>query len=223
MAHSFANGQTKPQRTRIQQGAVSLLSGLKKSAGGYLVEVMPFPYTVEPKDADSIAQFVAMLSRAPSVAIAVGARESEIKTIGGFYEGGEIDLMVYVSSNNARNAQIGRLEIDTAGLAADTADPGLHIVMDHVKELLLGQRLDSGTDIKQVKPHREYEIATLQQITIWCQVYKVTVLVQLDEFRTVQQLLTSLRFRAATNPAEVHLPAAKTDHNTVDVNVDDLA
>ena len=224
MSHVFDTGAATPQRTRIQRGAISLLSGLKKSNGGYLVEVMPFAFTLKPTTAgDDVAQFVNALSRAPSIAVAVGDRKSEIKTLGGYADWGEIELLVYFSSNNARNQQLGRMELDTAGAADDHADPGLHIVMEHAKELLLGQRLDSGTDIKQVRPFMEEEVCTLQPITIWLQTYKVTVLTQLSEFRTVTQLLESIRFRAAINPAEVHLPATKIDHGTVDINVDDLS
>jgi len=224
MSHVFDTGASAPQRTRIQRGAISLLSGLKKSAGGYLVEVMPFAFTLKPTTSgDDVAQFVNALSRAPSIAVAVGDRKGEIRAIGGFAEQSEIDLLIYFSSNNARNQQIGRMEIDTAGTADDHADPGLHVMMEHAKELLLGQRLDSGTDIKQIRPFMEEEVCTLQPITIWLQTYRVTVLTQLSEFRTVTQLLESIRFRAAINPAEVHLPAPKTDHGTVDINVDDLA
>lgn len=223
MAHQFATTASQPQRTRIEKGVVSLLSGLKKANGGYLVEVKPFAFTLKPTTTgDDVAQFVAEMSRAPSIAVHTGDRDERVKTIGGFAYESEIDLLVYFSSNNARNQQVGRMEIDSAGLASNSADPGIHIAMEHAKELLLGQRVDSGQDIKQVRCHREEEIVSAQPITIWLQTYKVTVLTQLDQFRTVTQLLDSIRFRAAGDPAEVHLPAAKTKSNTVDVNVDDL-
>lgn len=223
--HKFDTGKTVPQRTRIQQGAVQLLSGLKKSNGGYLVEVMAFPFTLKPTTSnDDAAQFVTALSRAPSIAVAVGDRDSEVRGIGGFQEWGDIELLVYFSSNNARNMQVGRMEIDAAGLADLTADPGLHVVMEHAKELLIGQRAGApGSDIKQIRPVKEEEIWTAQPITIWLQTYKITVLTQISEFRTVTQLLESIRFRAALAASEVHLPAAKADHATVDVRVDDLS
>jgi len=225
MAHQFATGQTKPQRTRLQQGAVTLLSGLKRSAGGYLVEVLPYAFTMDgTTTSDDVAQFVNALSRAPSIAVHVADREDRPAAIGGFASWGEVDLLVYHSSNNARNQQIGRMEIDTAGLADDHADPGLHIMMEHARELIIGQRAGApGDDIKQVRPFREQEVITAQPITIWLQTYKVTVLTQLDEFRTVTQLLGSLRFRTSQDLTEVHLPAAKTKSTTLDINEDDLA
>ena len=225
MAHQFDTGQTAPQRTRLEQGVVSLLSGLKKANGGYLVEVMPYAFTMESAaDEESVAQFVMTLSRAPSIAIHVGERVDEPGGIGGFSFRGEFDLHVYLSSNNMRNQQIGRMQIDGAGLANDQADPGLHIVMEHVRELVIGRYATTpvGADIKQARPFRERAIITAQQITIWEQLYKVKVNTQIDEFRTVAQLLTSIRFRATQNLADQPPPAAAHDKTSIDLNVDDL-
>lgn len=225
MAHQFDTGQSAPQRTRLELGVVSLLAGLKRANGGYLVEVQPYAFTMETAaDEESIAQFVTTLSRAPSIAVHVGERVDEPGGIGGFSFRGEFELHVYLSSNNMRNQQVGRMQIDSAGLANDQADPGLHIAMEHVRELVIGRYATTpvGADIKQARPYRERAIITAQQITIWEILFKVKVMTQLDEFRTVSQLLESIRFRAAQNPAEVHLPAAKTDPRTTDINVDDL-
>jgi hypothetical protein len=225
VAHAFDSQQSAPQRTRMQHAAISLLSGLKRSAGGYLMNVIPFAFQLRPNtDKDDVAQFVSAISKAPSIAVAIGDRTSEIKTIGGFMEWGEVELLVYFSSNHARDQQIGRQEIDAAGLASDTADPGLHVALEHARELLLGQYCAAaGTDIKQIRPHREEEIVTLQPISIWLQTYRVSVMFQISEFRTVTQLLESIRFRAAQNPNEAHLPAAATDVRTIDVHEDSLA
>lgn len=225
MAHAFDTGSTKPQRTRIQQGAIALLSGLKRSNGGYLMEVLPFGGVIRSySDEEGAAELVSLLSKAPSIAIALGDRTDRPVGMGGFGSWGEIDLLVYFSSNNARNAQIGRQEIDVAGAANDTKDPGLHVMMEHAVELLIGQRCGGvGDDIKQIRREVEQEIATTPAVTVWMQLYKITVLTQISEFRTVDQLLESIRFRVAANPNEVHLPAAATDHRTIDVNVDDLA
>lgn len=225
MAHKFATGASAPQRTRLQQGIVSLLSGLKKANGGYLVEVMPYSFTMETVgDPEDVAQFVNILSRAPSIAVHVGERTDESGAINGFSWKGEFDLHVYLSSNNMRNQQVGRMEIDSAGLANDQADPGLHIVMEHVRELVIGAYATTplGGDIKQARPYRERAIITAPQITIWEQLYKVKVMTQYDEFRTVAQLLTSLRMRATQNLADQPPPAAPLDKTSIDVQVDDL-
>lgn len=224
MAHSFDNGLHVPQRTRIRRGAVTLLSGLKRSAGGYLVDVIPYGGVVRTyTDTEGVQQIVATLSRAPSIAVAVGDRASLVAGIGGYQERGEIDLLIYFSNNNARSEQRWRQEIDSAGLASDTADPGLDVILDHAKELLIGQLVaGSAKDIKQIRPEREEELVTAEAVTIWLQTYKVTTHVQISEFRTVTQLLTSLRMRAATNPLETTPPAAKIDGNSIDIQDDGL-
>lgn len=225
MAHAFDTGASKPQRTRIQQGAISLLSGLKRSNGGYLMEVLPFGGVVRSySDEEGAAQIVELLSKAPSIAVGLGDRLNQMVGIGGYQARGELDLLVYFSSSNARNAQIGRQEIDVVGSASDTADPGLHVMMEHATELLIGQYCGgAGDDIKQVRCETEQELITTGPVTVWLQTYKITVLTQISEFRTVEQLLESIRFRAAVNPLEAHLPAAATDPRTIDVNVDDLS
>lgn len=226
MAHQFDTGQSAPQRTRLEQGVVSLLSGLKRSAGGYLVEVRPYAFTMESAaDEESVSQFVMELSRAPSIAVHVGERTDEPGGIGGFSYKGEFDLHVYLSSNNMRNHQVGRMQIDTAGVANDQADPGLHVIMEHVRELVVGRYATApvAADIKQARPFRERAIVTLQQITIWEQLFKVKVMTQLDEFRTVAQLLTSIRSRITQNPADRPPPAAALDKTSIDVNDDNLS
>lgn len=225
MAHQFDTGQSAPQRTRLEQGVVSLLAGLKKANGGYLVEVQPYSFTMDTAaDEESVAQFVMTLSRAPSIAIHVGERIDEPGGIGGFSYRGEFDLHVYLSSNNMRNQQVGRMEIDSAGLANDQADPGLHIVMEHVRELVVGRYATTpiAADIKQARPVRERAIITAQQITIWEILFKVKVNTQIDEFRTVAQLLTSLRSRITQNPADQPPPAAPLDKTSIEVREDDL-
>jgi hypothetical protein len=225
MAHQFATGASAPQRTRLEQGVVSLLSGLLRSNGGYLAEVRAFPFTMETVgDEDDVRQFVVALSRAPSIAIHVGERIDEPGGIGGYSFRGEFDLHVYFSSNNMRSAQVGRMEIDTAGTASDSADPGIHIALEHARELIIGKyaTTPTGADIKQARPFRERAIITAQQITIWEQLYKVKVMTQLDEFRTVTQLLTSLRMRVTQNPADLPPPAAPLDKTSIDFNRDDL-
>lgn len=225
MAHSFDTLATAPQRTRIQRGAITLLSGLKKSNGGYLMEVLPFGGVVRSySDEEGAAEIVTLLAKAPSIAIALGDRVSQMVGMGGYQARSDLDLLVYFSSNHQRNLQIGRQEIDVVGSADDAADPGLHVMMEHAVELLIGQYCGgAGDDIKQVRLESEQELITTGPVTVWMQTYKITTLTQISEFRTVDQLLESIRFRAALISNEVHLPAAATDHSTVDVNVDDLA
>ena len=224
--HRFDTERSAPTRTRLQQGILSLLSGLKKSNGGYLVEVMPYAFSMETAgDEDDVRQFVMTLSRAPSIAVHVGERVDRPVAIGGFSWEGEFDVHVYLSSNNMRSQQVGRMEIDTAGLADTQADPGLHIIMEHTRELLIGRYANPppGGDLKQLRPASERAIWTGQSITIWEQLYKVRVYTHYSEFRTVNQLLTSLHSRLTQNPADRPPPAAAHDATSIDISDDNLS
>lgn len=225
MAHRFDTGASTPQRTRIRRGAVSLLEGLTRANGGYLMNVFPWGGIVRVyTDVDGISALVNAMGKGPSIAVAVGDLSSNIKTIGGYNEWGETDLLVYFASNNIRNQQIWRHEADVTATANDMADPGLDVMMEHAKELLIGQRAGApGNDIKQIRPVSQRELVTEEAVTIWVQEYQITTLTQISEFRTVTQLLDSIRFRAATNPAEVPLPApASFPTTTIDLNQDNL-
>lgn len=217
MAHAFDTGQLLPQRTRIRRGVVRLLSGLTRANGGYLMSVIPWGGIVRVyTDVDGISTLVNAIGKAPAIAVSVGDRQGDPNTIGGFTSEDDLDVCVYMATDNLRNQLVWRQETDVAGLSNDQADPGLDVIMDHVKELLMGQRVDTGKDIKQLRCHREYELATTDTVSIWVQEYKIRAMVQISEARTVTQLLTSIGFRGATNPAEVHLPAPPIDPGTVD-------
>lgn len=224
MAHAFDTGLAQPQRTIIQRQAIAALAGLKRPSG-YLADVIAFGSVVRTYTDDrGVAQLVDALSlRAPSIAVATGDRTWSKTGTTGFQGKSPIDLLVYFCSSNDRNAQVGRLELDVAGAAANTSDPGLHVMMEHALELLIGAKFGSTTSIKQAEPQTEGELYTDHQVTIWLQVYRVLTMTTISEFRTATQLLTSIRYREAVNPAEVHLPAAATDTTTIDFNIDDLS
>lgn len=229
MSHSFDTGLSIPQRTAIRQGAVSLLSAMKLPAG-YLVNVIPWGSVVRTHtDEQGIAELVDVLARTPSIAIALGDGQFFPAGIGGHQAKKTIDLLVYHASGNQRGRTGGRTEMDVSALASDHADPGLDVMMEHALELLIGQRCGASSSIKQIIPDREEELYTSAPITLWLQTYRVEVRMNVPEtstrareFRTAAQILTSMRSRVATDPAEVVPPAAATDPGSVDANTDDL-
>jgi len=203
MSHLFATTAAKPQRTQIQQAAIGLLAELRRPVG-YLVDVIPWGAVVRNHgDDEGVAMLVdAIGGRAPAIAVALGDRTSEPLGIGGYSARSELELLLYFASGNARNQQIGRQEIDAVGLASNSADPGLHVMMEHAVELLLGQW--PGTpkygSVKQIRIEREEELATTSSITLWLQTYKVTTTTTVSEWRTATQLLTAIGFVAGSLP-----------------------
>lgn len=209
--HHFDTTLLKPQRTMITEGAIALLSGLLRPVG-YLGAVIPWGAAVTSRtDEVGVAQFVsAMTARSPSIAIVTGDASMTPAGIGGFQSKKTMDLLVYICTTHKRDGYLGRMALDGQGSADLTADPGLHIIMEHVTELMIGQRAGSTSSIKQIVPDREEELYTGEQVTIWLQTYRVEVRTNISEFRTVKQLVTSIHHRLSTNLAEVPPPAAKT-------------
>lgn len=185
MAHAFDTSLAAPQRTVILDGALALLDRLLIANGGYLASVAPFGAVVR-SATDEVG--VTMLKTAlqgqlPAVAVALGTRTTKPAGTGGFTYTSDIELLVYFASNNLRDPARGRLAIDAVGAAADSADPGLHVMMEHVEELLVGQRCGASATIKQVRPDREEELTTLDDMTLWLQTYQVTVTRTIDRNR----------------------------------------
>jgi hypothetical protein len=222
VSHSFASRAPKPARTLIQQGVVALLSPLTRRSGGYLHGVVPFGAVVRSyTDEIGTAMLQDALKATPAIAIATGTFSGQNLAIGGRQNLGQIELLLYIATGHARSQQRGRQESDLVAQADDQADPGLHVIMEHARELVLGQypSIDTFT-VKQIMFEREEEVATLPQITIWLQTYRVTVQSYSGsrEFRTAQQLLESIGWRATTDADEDLPPDPATSSTSVDAD-----
>jgi hypothetical protein len=224
MAHAFDTALASPQRTIILNGAITLLSGLKIANGGYLANVVPFGAVVRSyTDEDGVNMlYEALVGQTPAIAVALGTRSTKPAGAGGFNWLGEIELFLYFASNNMRDLATGRMLIDPVGTASDTADPGLHVIMEHAEELVIGQRLGASNTIKQIRPDREEELATRDDLTLWLQTYQITTTRSIKEWRTVTQLLESIRWRTTQEDGEAELPNAATKETTIDAYRDDL-
>lgn len=225
-SHQFDTGAAKPQRTLVQQGAVSLLALLKRPKG-YLADVMPIGGIVRSyTDAVDIEILMKTFNRTPAIGVATGTRDFQVLAIGGRQAISECELLLYFATQHSRDMQRGRQESDSVGLANLKADPGLHVMMEHALELLLGQypavMTAMNSTIKQIKPVREEELATLPEITIWLQTYRVTLQSYSGgkEWRTPAQLLESIGWRVTTDPTEANRPAAATASTTIDADTD---
>jgi hypothetical protein len=195
MSHNFDTGLAGAQRTQIRNGAVALLAGLLKTAGGYLQAVIPWGgivrgYTDE-QGIDDLA--IALEGRSPAVAIALGDMTSKPAGIGGFNFTGALELVAYFYSSHPRGVTEGRLAIDAAGLASDTADPGLEAAMEQVMQLLVGQRCGVAATVKQVRPRSEDELRTEDAFTLWAQRYDLEVTRKINANRGVSQTITEFR------------------------------
>lgn len=195
MSHAFDTGLSGAQRTLLRNGAVAVLAGLMRQAGGYLQAVIPWGGVIRGHtDEIGIDELhAAFAGRSPAIAIALGDCALEPAGIGGFNFKGSLELLAYHYSNHPRDLEAGRLAIDAAGLTSDVADPGLDVIMEHTAQLLIGQRAVLGATVKQIVPTREEELRTENAFSLWVQRYAVTVTRNINANRGLTQLLEEIR------------------------------
>lgn len=232
MPHVFDSKLASPQRTLVLNGVVTLLGKLLRTANpaAYLQAVIPYGSVVRSWTDDSGTDDLmkALNGRGPAIAVALGDRTTTPVATGGFHFKAELEVLVYHYNNHQRGQLEGRHTIDAAGVAANTADPGIHVMLEHAEELIVGQRCGinqatpGATSIKQVRPEREEELRTDERGTLWLQTYKVTLARTINENRSVSQMLDSIRWRTAIDANEVKLPNAPIKEGTIDAYRDNL-
>lgn len=227
MAHVFDTGLAAPQRTLIQDGVVRLLAGLERPTG-YLQAAVAHGGVVrswmDGVGVDMLAETLG--GRAPAIGVAVGDLASVPTGTTGFIFKEELELLLYFVSNHARSSTSGRTKADAVAAANVTKDPGLHVMMAHAKELVIGQRCGlsptSHPSIKQIRADREEELVTRPDLTIWLQTYKITTTLTIDPNRGLSVLLADIAVRLIEDPStgvdeEAKLPDAATKSTTIDV------
>lgn len=238
MTHVFDTGLELPQRTIVIDAAVQVLSPLKRSnvtpsgRRGYLVDVKAFGGVVRSyTDQPDIELLQKALGATPSIGVALATRTFETLAMGtGGPRGGgstqamsELQLLLYFANQHGRDALVGRHKADSVSQVDDTADPGLHIMMEHAIELMHGTYPTQtvGT-VKQIRIQREEELASLPQITIWLQTYAIRLqsYTGSKQFRTADQLIDSLHWRVTTDLDEPNRPEPAVAPSTVDVDSD---
>ena len=232
MTLTYATGLALPQRTIVRRAAVELFSALKRANGGYLADVKSFGGVVRTyTDQPDIELLQKAMGSTPSIGVALATREFQDLAIGvGGARGGgstqalsQMQLLLYFANQHGRDGLTGRHESDSVALVDDAADPGLDVMMEHAIELMHGQypTLTVGT-VKQIKIQREEELATLPEITIWVQTYRVVLQSYANPsgFRTAQQIIDSLHWRVTTSLTEPNRPAPAVAPTTVDADSD---
>lgn len=221
MPHIFDTALTTPQRTLVMNGAVLALSAKLRSVdpvNGYLAAVSRYGSVVRSwADTDGVSDlFNTLMGQAPAIAVALGDKVSKAPALGGYQFQQELELLVYFLSNHSRGLVDGRMIIDNVAAASNTADPGLHVMMEHAEELLIGLRCGASTTIKQIRPDREEELLSREGLTLWLQTYRITLSRTINEYRNVTQFLDDIRVRTTQEDGELKLPNAPTKGTTID-------
>lgn len=192
MPHVFDPGVD--QRKSIRNAIVARLGQLKRTANPplYLQSIVTLPFPLRGDDEKSIAALAnALLGSAPAVAIALGRMEFTAGGGSAAESDGELEVVIYVASEYMGSTVEGRLYSDAAAAASSTVDPGVFVMLQHVRERLTGQELGVAT-VNELRAVEEDELLTLDNITVWFQRYRVTLDASVKPWRDVTQLVTSI-------------------------------
>jgi hypothetical protein len=195
MAHTFDTGLPKPQRTLVRAAIVARLAPLLIGAGMYMrgIKQLPRPYHGESKgDLDGLAMLkVELNGLAPSIGIALGDEDFTQDGTSADELLGDLEIFVYVVSTHNRGFIDGRLAIDVAGAASNTADPGVEVANEHVRERLAGQELAIGRTL-ELRLRSCKIVATYDEMTVFEQRYAISLETTINKARAATQLITEL-------------------------------
>lgn len=200
MPHTFDTGLDKPQRTKIRDAIIARLAPLKRAANpalyipanGIKTVSRPFRGAGDVEMRGELAKTFQGLS--PAIAIGIGRAAFGARGVSAIEAEATIEIGIYVASSHSRDIVEGRLYGDATAAAANTNDPGLFVLLEHVRQLLLGQELDIE-GVGPLRPVEEDEVATFDDLTIWEQRYEVAVDVEINPFRAITQTVTEIEGR----------------------------
>lgn len=196
----FDTGLAKPQRTLIRDSIVSRLGALLKTANpaGYIPAfgIRALPRSLRgPGDEEGFGALATELQQtAPCIALVLGRLDYEAVSIDATENSGKLEVIVYIVSRNARGVVEGRLFGDAVAGMSSTAEPGIFTMLEHVRELLIGQKL-GVTGVGIMRPTFEDELATFADVTIWEQRYELEVDVDINPQRGITKKLLEIETR----------------------------
>lgn len=195
MGHAFDTGLDAPQRTKIRLAIAARLADLRKSANPprYLAAIksIPRPYKGEGDEKGEFFLGRAFAGQAPAVAIALGRTAYDPQGAEPGELVGELDVVVYVASSHARDLVDGRLAPDVTAANDLTRDPGVEVMLEHVRERLAGQSL--GVEgVNELRLVEDDEAATFEDLTVFEQRYRVRVETRINPLRAETRVITSI-------------------------------
>lgn len=218
MAHVFDTGLALAQRTSLLTGAVALLAPLRRP-DGYLGAVEEWDGDITPAG-DGIEQLFSMLrGRTPAIVFVLGDETYEAKGMGGFAFAATVQLIAYHVTSHLRSQTQGRVTIDAAGLANNRANPGLHTMLEHAEELLVGRYAETvGKTIKAVRPRSVQRLLSHEGLTVVAQTFTVQLDRVINANRGYDVMIEEFQTRVRTSdmpddPGDPDVAGADTPAN----------
>jgi hypothetical protein len=196
MAHSFDTDLTIAQRTKLRDAVVTRLGALLRSNGLYLDDVKPFGRplrgTLGEDELGDLAR--ACVPGRSTILVALGGARFKPLGVNGVRDRylADVDLMLYFSSNNARSL-LDRVAQDPGSTRSNKKDPGVEVMMEHARELMLGYQIsDASETIYRIIPADEDEIDTGDDYVFWMQNYVVQFETSVKRYKNLTELMTLL-------------------------------
>ena len=209
----FDTGAGKSQRQIVLEGVISLLQRLHVANGGYLQAIEPSAIMMRGKFDDENSGYVLdqLQGRAPGVLVTTG--DKALHTAGSlpFQWRGTLDVHVYVLVNSLRS-RMTRQTGDVVSAAQPTADPGAFTILEHLEELLIGQR-PGGNEGKtdELRPVSETQINVNGEFELWQQTYNLWVPRSINGKRDLTQYLTQINHSSRLAVDATKTPTASTE------------
>lgn len=195
MAHSFDTGLLVPQRTLLRGAVVSRLSPLLKVNGLYLDEVKPFGRPLRGVlGQDELTDIAEATNGRACILVTVGAARFGPLGVNGLKDRwlADVELILYFGSNNARSL-IDRVQLDPGAALSNTRDPGIEVMMEHARMLMLGVQIeDASKTIYRITPVSEDELDTGEDYVFWSQSYSVQFETSVKRYKSLTELMTLL-------------------------------
>jgi hypothetical protein len=205
-SQAFDTGRTLPQRTELRNALVAKLSPLLLANGLYLLAVgkLAKAWTGEHDEQGLVLINQALQGRYPSMLVALGDASFKPVSIDGLIYRGEVSVHVYVASANPRGYDDGRLSPDVTSNADVHADPGIDAMLEHARQLLVGQDLGVNS-AEEPRLHGEQHVFTGEVFSCWEETFLVKLEVVINPDRSIVELVSSIDTKTLT-PTDVANP-----------------
>lgn len=203
MTHVFDSGMADAQRTLIAQAITTklqplLLSTLGGAANGFLEAISTIAFTIDGKHDDYGIGLLESQLQGKSPAVVISPGSMVLTQAGGPGKSrGDLAIDIYIVSAHGRDVTDGRATGDAAAAISDAADPGIFAIVELVWALLFDCDLGIGSHVQQLKLHREDELITDDQLSIWKQEWRVSVTRDANMYRGITQLLLGINTTVA--------------------------
>jgi hypothetical protein len=214
-SQAFDTGRTLPQRTELRNAVVTKLSPLLFANGLYLrgLGKVAKAWDGEHDELGLVLINQALQGQFPGMLVALGDADFKPVSIDGLVYRGEVSVHVYVASANPRGYDDGRLSPDVTSNADVHADPGIDAMLEHVRQLLVGQDLGVAR-IEEPRLHGERHVFTGDVFSCWEESFLVKLEIVINPDRAITDVVTSIETQTNTAPGVIDPPVTIVETET---------